>query len=126
LKLGTILTIILVILAVISVSVVVLGQYQQSREEYRSIAYTYSRITLRYDYSCDENVYGLSIALTNYGEKMVQNFEVSVTNELCVGSIPPLPSMLNSGQSIQFYVYSTEQNGTVSILGNNTDIVIQF
>ena len=125
-KLGTLLTAILIVFASASILLIALGQVQQSRDEYRSIEYSFTRIALRYDYSCDESVYGLSVILSNNGEKLVQNLDVSVTNGLCVGSVPPLPSFLNPGQSIQFYIYSSSPNGTISVTGNNTDLLIHF
>jgi len=126
LKLGTILTAIVVVLASVSALLIVLGQVQENQDEYMSVEYSFSRIALRYDYSCDENVYGLAITLTNNGTKLIQDFNVTITNGLCVGSVPPLPSLLSPGQSIQFYLYSSSPNGTVSVTGNNTDILIHF
>jgi hypothetical protein len=126
-KLGNILTLIVIASVALAALGLALGQIQLSKEEYQSnIKYQFSRIPLRYDYSCGENVFGLFITLQNNGKKTVQNLQVSVTNELCVGSIPPLPNILNPGQSIQFYVYTTVANGTVSVSGNNTDLFIQF
>jgi hypothetical protein len=125
-KFGNFLTITLVVLASVSLLLIALGQIQQSREEYRSIGYTFTRIALRYDYSCDESVYGLSVDLSNNGGKLIQNLNVSVTNGLCVGSVPPLPGSLYPGQSIQFYIYSSAPNGTISVTGNNTDLLINF
>jgi len=126
LKLSAVLTIIVVVSAVIAVLGFALGQIQFDREQYQDINYQFTRISLRYDYSCDENVYGLSVNLQNNGTKSVQDFQVSVTNELCVGSIPPLPSSLDPGQALQFYVYTTEPNGTVTVSGNNTNVYIRF
>ena len=127
LKLSNVLTIIVVVSAALTVLGFALGQIQFDNEQYQAnIQYQFTRISLRYDYSCDENVFGLYVALQNTGDKIVQNLQVSVTNELCVGSIPPLPSTLDSGQSIKFYVYSTEPNGTVTVSGNNTYVYIRF
>ena len=125
-KFGKFLTITVVVLASFSILVIVLGQIEQSREEYQSLGYSFTRIALRYDYSCDESVYGLSVDLSNNGEKLVQNLSVSVTNGLCVGSVPPLPGSLSPGQSIQFYIYTSAPNGTISVTGNNTDLLINF
>ena len=126
-KLSNVLTIIVVVSAAIAVLGFVLGQIQFDQEQYQAnIKFQFTRISLKYDYSCDENVYGLYVILQNTGNKIVQNFEVSVTNALCVGSVPPLPSALDPGQSIKFYVYSTEPNGTVTVSGNNTDVYIRF
>jgi hypothetical protein len=127
LNLGTVLTIILVASACITVLGFLLGQIQFNREEYQSeMRYSFTRIPLRYDYSCDEDVYGLYVNLSNNGSKMVQGLQASITNALCVGGTPPLPSVLKPNQSIQFYVYSTEQNGTLTVSGNNTDVFIRF
>ena len=127
LKLSNVLTVIVVVSAAIAVLGFALGQIQYDNEQYQAnIEYQFSRISLRYDYSCDENVYGLYVTLRNNGDKIVQNLQVSVTNELCVGSIPPLPSTLNPGHPIKFYVYTTEPNGTITVSGNNTDVFIRF
>jgi hypothetical protein len=126
-KLGNLLSIILVVIACSAVAVIALGQVLQNEDAYQSnIRYSFTRLYLNYDYSCDENVYGLYVDIINGGNKMVQNLSVSVTNELCVGSIPPLANALDAGQSIKFYIYTTEPNGTVSVTGNNTDLVIRF
>jgi hypothetical protein len=127
LKLSNVLTIVVVVSAAIAILGFALGQIQYDNEQYQAnIRYQFTRISLRYDYSCDENVYGLYVNLQNNGSKIVQNLQVSVTNELCVGSIPPLPGTLDPGQSIQFYVYTTEPNGTITVSGNNTEVFIRF
>jgi hypothetical protein len=127
LKLSNVLTIIVVVSAALAVLGFALGQIQFDNEQYQAdINYQFTRISLRYDYSCDENVFGLYVTLQNNGDKIVQNLQVGVTNELCVGSIPPLPGALNPGQSIKFYVYTTEPNGTITVSGNNTDVYIRF
>jgi len=124
---SNLLTILLVASAFVAVLVFALGQIQTNNDEYQSyIKYSTSKLSLGYDYSCDQSVYGLFVNLTNSGHKTIDNFQVSVTNELCVGGVPSLPVALNSGQSIQFYVYTTEQNGTLSITGNNTNLFIRF
>ena len=124
-KLATLLTVVLVVLASISI-IVLMKEQSETSSEYQSISYSFARISLRYDYSCDENVYGLYIGLTNNGSKFVQNLTVSVTNGLCVGSVPPLPSFLSQRQTIHFYVYTSSPNGTISVTGNNTDFSIRF
>jgi hypothetical protein len=127
LKLGNVLTILLILVVASTVIVLVLGQVEQNANEYQSyIKFSYSRLYLTYDYSCDQNVYGLYLTLTNAGSKMVSNFSVSVSNALCVGSVPPLPSTFYPSQSLKFYVYSADQNGTVSIMGNNTNLLVSF
>jgi hypothetical protein len=126
-KLGNVLTVTLVAFACIAVFGVALGQIQISGEEYQSnISYSFTRLSLMYDYSCDQNVYGLHVFLKNNGVKSVQNLEVAITNALCVGSIPPLATSLSQGQSIQFYLYTTVPNGTITVTGNNTDLFIHF
>jgi hypothetical protein len=127
LKLGNVLTIVVVITACVAILGFALGQIQYNNEEYQSyIKYSFTRIALKYDYSCDENVYGLYLNLVNNGDRIVQDFQVSVTNALCVGSVPPLPNSLNPGQSVKFYVYTTAPNGTITVTGNNTNLFIRF
>lgn len=126
-KLSNALTIIVVILTIGTVAVFMLGQSGLRREEYRSnLKYSYTREVPTYDYSCAENVYGLYVILTNTGAKIVDNLSVSITNPLCVGSVPPLPASLDPNQTIKLYLYSDFQNGTVTISGNNTDLQIAF
>ena len=125
--LSKILTITVFVLALITVSVVSYNQFQASRNSYNSeIKYSFSRFPLAYDYSCSENDYQIHFAITNTGDKNITNFSVSVTNPLCVGGNPLLPSMLKALSTVSFYVQSTNPNGTLTLSGNNTLVQIKF
>lgn len=127
LRFGNILSVILIVIAASTAAVILLGQIGLNANEYQSeIKYSYSRVNLSYDYSCEENVFGLYLVVTNAGQKTVENLSVYVTNALCVGSVPPLTNTLYPNQSLKFYVYSSAQNGTVTIMGNNTDLLVRF
>ena len=124
---SNILTLALIVLAISGTVVFVLGQNQFDSTEYAShIKYTFTRLSLRYDYSCDQNVYGLFLILKNAGSKNVENLSIAVSDELCVGSIPPIQTELRSNQSVDLYIYSTAPNGTVSVTGNDTNLFIRF
>ncbi|MDA4111602.1 MAG: hypothetical protein OK439_03625 [Thaumarchaeota archaeon] len=126
-KLGHFLTIVVVALAATSLTALILGQYAQNSRDYgQSIENSFSRIALRYDYSCDENVYGFYVVLMNSGLKEVRNLSISITNPLCVGAVPILPESLPPGQSLKIYLYSTVQNGTIIFGGNDTQLAIHF
>lgn len=51
---------------------------------------------------------------------------VSVTNALCVGAIPQLPDSLVPSQQLAVDIYTTSVNGTITITGNNTVLLVQF
>ncbi|MFI5420753.1 MAG: hypothetical protein ACHQ1H_07265 [Nitrososphaerales archaeon] len=122
-----VLTIAVVAVGVLSAGFLILGQFLQNTANYGDeISYSFSRISLRYDYSCDENVYGIYLVLNNSGLRTVQGLSLSITNELCLGSIPPIPSSFLPQQSLKLYLYSTSVNGTITISGNNTMIMIPF
>ena len=126
-KLGQLLTIAVVVIVSISLMAPISLQFVQNRSNYAPyMRYSLSRIPLRYDYSCDESVYGLYLVLNNSGLKVVQNLSLSITNQLCVGAIPPVPDSLLPGQTLKVYLYSTAQNGTITIRGNETEVLIQF
>ena len=126
-KLGRILTIILVVLIASTAVVLGIGYYQQVQAAYQSnLKYSFSRIVLQFDYSCDTNVTGLYLSLTNAGTKVVQDLNIQITNPLCVGAVPPLPSSLNASQTIKMYLYTTVPNGTITVTGNNTVLSIKF
>jgi len=113
--------------AVIAFGGVVLGQVLQDTPNYGTeLRYSLERIQLRYDYSCDENVYGLYLVLNNSGPKTVSSLSITLTNELCVGAIPSIPNTLSANESLKIYLYSTESNGTITISGNNTELNIGF
>jgi hypothetical protein len=107
-------------------SVIYVQSYIAGNAYGASIKYTISRDQPGYDYSCDEPVYGIYVSLSNNGTKTVSYFSVAITNPLCAGSVPPLPSDLTQFQALKFYVYSTAPNGTVTISGNNTLVEIKF
>ncbi len=114
----------LVVVILVSVAVI---EYQMSVQDYgREIVVSFSRVALRYDYSCNEPVYGLYITVLNNGSKAVSNFNVSVSNALCVGALPALASVLMPFHSIKFYAYSSSANGTLIISGNNTFVAVSF
>ena len=126
-KLGRLLTIAVVVIVSISLTALISEQFVQNRSNYAPyMRYSLSRIPLRYDYSCNENVYGLYLVLNNSGLKVVQNISLSITNQLCVGAIPPIPDSILPGQTLKVYLYSTSENGTISISGNETELLIQF
>lgn len=121
------LTIVVVAGALLSLGGVILGQVLQTTPNYGSqLRYSLKRIQLRYDYSCDENVYGLYIVLNNSGPKTVSGLSITMTNELCVGAIPPIPNALTAQGSLKLSLYSTASNGTIMISGNNTQLNIAF
>lgn len=114
-------------LAISSVTLFVTVELIQSQMSYQSnLVYSLSKTTLDYDYSCDQQVYDLNLNLLNNGSKYVSNFEISVTNELCVGAVPPLPNVLNPHQKLSLDLYTTSLNGTITITGNNTVLLIRF
>jgi hypothetical protein len=126
-KLSQMLTIVVVAGAVLALGGVILGQVLQNTPNYGSqLRYSLKRIQLRYDYSCDENVYGLYLVLNNTGPETVSGLSIAMTNELCVGAIPSIPNTLASQGSLKLYLYSTASNGTIMISGNNTQLIIAF
>jgi hypothetical protein len=112
---------------VISAGAVILGQFLLNSPNYGpELRYSLTRIPLRNDYSCDQNVYGLYLVLNNSGPKTVEGLSIVLTNELCVGAIPTIPASLSPGNSLKVYLYSTAGNGTITISGNQTQLNIQF
>lgn len=91
-----------------------------------SIEYKLSKQTESYDYSCNEPLFPIYLQLSNNGSKVVEDLSISITNGLCKGAVPPLPSSMNPGQSLQIYLYTTKQNGTITISGNYTTIYVDF
>ncbi|MDG6997449.1 MAG: hypothetical protein JRN52_16160 [Nitrososphaerota archaeon] len=126
-KVERVLTALLVVVAIAALALVVSSQVEQARIEYNiSIEYSLSKQGGNFDYSCDEPFYSVFLRVSNNGSKVVNDFTISISNGLCKGAVPPLPSSLNSGQSIQIYLYTTKQNGTITISGNNTLIYVNF
>lgn len=121
------LTALLVVAALAALALVVSAQVEQTRAEYNSsIDYSLNKQEGNFDYSCDEPFYSIFLRVLNNGSKLVDGFAISISNGLCKGAVPPLPSSLNSGQSIQIYLYTTKENGTITISGNNTLIYVNF
>ena len=118
-------TIAVIVFALVAISVE--SQMIITRENYgQSLRYSLAKTELGFDYSCDEPVYSLLLSLTNAGSKSVDNFLVSVTNPLCVGAVSQVPSVLASGQSLELEIYSVSLNGTVTVSGNHTMLLITF
>src|SRR5438477_10635533 len=119
-RLSQILTIVIVVVSAISIGTIVLGQSVKNTSNYGpELRHSFTRIQLRYDYSCHQNVYGIYLILNNSGPETVQGLSFAITNELCVGAIPAIPSSLSPGASLKVYLYSTAGNGTITISGNH-------
>lgn len=126
-RLSRILTIAVMILAIVTVSAVSYNLLRASDNSYNlEIKYSFSRYPLVYDYSCGENDYQLYFAISNTGEMNVENLSATVTHPLCVGGNPILAPTLNASSSVDFYVQTTNPNGTLTISGNNTLVRIRF
>jgi hypothetical protein len=127
LKVERFLTILVVAAAVAALTLVYFEQMEGIQQSYNSeIGFSVSKEQGSFDYSCDQPFYGLYLKVSNEGSKVVSDFSISITNPLCKGAVPPLPSELLPSHSIAIYLYSTEQNGTVTISGNNTMIFLKF
>ncbi len=127
LEFGKILTIMLIAFAIVGVGLFVWNESNQSQMSYqRYLNYSLTKTKLSYDYSCDQQVYSLDMVLTNDGNKLVSDLSVSVTNALCVGAIPQLPDSLVPSQQLAVDIYTTSVNGTITITGNNTVLLVQF
>jgi hypothetical protein len=121
------LTFVLVATAVVALGLFYFGQLESIQQNYNSeIGLSISRERESFDYSCDKPVYGLYLKITNTGQKVVNDLSVSITNPICAGSVPPIIPQLLPLQSQGIYVYSTAQNGTLTISGNNTMIFLKF
>ena len=126
-ELGRILSILLILFVVAGVGLFVWNEVNQSQLSYQNhLDYSVTKTILSYDYSCDQQVYGLNMVLSNNGSKLVNDLSVSLTNELCVGAIPPLPDSLAPHQQLTFDIYTTSVNGTITITGNNTVLLVRF
>jgi hypothetical protein len=127
LRLGDILTAILISFALVGVGLFVFNQMNQAQMSYQShLDYSVSKAILSYDYSCDQQVYSLNFLLSNNGSKLVNNLAISVTNPLCVGAVPPLPPALAPHQQLMLDLYTTSQNGTITVMGNDTVLLVRF
>ena len=126
-RLSKILTIAVMVLAIITVLVVSYNLLEASKNSYNSqIESSFSRSPLVYDYSCGENDYQIHFTITNTGVKNVEHLSVTVTNPICVGGNPVVPASLNASSTLNFYVQTTNQNGTLTISGNNTLVQVKF
>jgi hypothetical protein len=123
-----ILTYAVVAVAISAAAGLAFSQFESASNSYsQEIAYSVQRLAPTYDYSCNEPVYGIHVTLKNNGTKTVSDFNVAISNPLCVESVPStLPSELAPQSSINFYVSSTGPNGTVTVSGNNTLVEIRF
>ena len=126
-QIGRLLTFLVVIMGVALVGSLIYVNFVAVQNAYDgSIKYNVSKLPPGYDYSCDEPVYELYVVISNNGSKTVSDFAVSISNPLCKGAIPPLPGLFLPSQQIKFYAFSSVQNGTLTISGNNTMIQINF
>ena len=126
-SLSRILSFAAIAVAIAATLVVVLSLQEVATNSYNSeISYSETKITPSYDYSCNEPVQGVYLVVSNNGQKSVDGFSVSVSSPLCAGSVPPLPNSLAPMAQIKFYVYSSKMNGTVTIQGNDTLLVVKF
>ena len=124
---GKILTIMLITFLIVGVGLFVWNESNQSLLSYqRYLSYSLTKTKLSYDYSCDQQVYSLNIVLTNDGDKLVNDLSASVTNALCVGAIPQMPDSLAPSQQLAVDIYTTGVNGTITVTGNNTVLLVQF
>jgi hypothetical protein len=126
LKFSRVLSVVLIAFAIVGVALLVLDEMNQPPSYQRELDYSLTKTKLGYDYSCDQQVYSLDMVLTNEGSKLVNDLGVSLTNELCVGAIPQLPNSISPGQKIAIEMYTTSVNGTVTIIGNNTVLLVRF
>jgi hypothetical protein len=110
----------------ISVAVLLIFNVAFVQNYSKNVIVSFTRQPPSYDYSCGEPVDGLFIVIRNVGPKDVSDLSVTVTNKLCAGSIPTLPSNIPPHQLIMFYVYSTKPNGTLVITGNETYVSLNF
>lgn len=121
------LTMAVVAVGVISVSIFAVTQYQYAMESYQgNIVYSIQRMPVLYDYSCDENIYEIGLSVLNNGTKLVTGLSFSISNAICVGSVSNYSSTLDPRQSMTVDLYSSVQNGTITVTGNNTILLVHF
>ncbi|MGI0078425.1 MAG: hypothetical protein ACRECH_02265 [Nitrososphaerales archaeon] len=126
-QIGKALTVVVAIMGVALVGSLIYVNYFAAQDAYNmSIKYSVSKLPASYDFSCDEPVYGLYVVISNNGTKTVADFSVSISNPLCKAAVPPLSNALLPSQQAMFYVYSSQQDGTLTISGNNTLVEINF
>jgi hypothetical protein len=125
--LSRVLTIVLIFVAISATGTAAYSYYTSTSNSYSpNLKIRYSKLAPQYDYSCLQPIQGIYVVLNNSGDKSIQDFSVSVSNPLCKGAVPPLPSQLKENASLDFYVYSTETNGTITVSGNNTLLLVKF
>jgi hypothetical protein len=122
------LTIGVIALAIIAVSILAYTQFNIITNSYSSkIRVTFVRSPETYDYSCGESDYQLYFVVDNIGSKSVADLSLSITNPLCSGGVPPnLPKILGASSTLSFEAQSSNQNGTLTITGNNTLVEVNF
>ena len=126
-SLSRILTITLAVVAIAAVSVTIYIAEENVINSYSSeISYQITKLPVAYDYTCDANNQEVNVVLTNKGTKVVADFSVSVTNPVCAGAVPELPSAFNQSSTLKFSVFSTNTNGTITVAGNYTLVSINF
>ena len=125
--LSKVLTITVIALAVVAVSAVAYSQLLAARDSYNSaISVSFHKSPATYDYSCGESDYQVYFTVRTTGPKTVADLSVAVTDPLCVGAVPVLANILNASSEISFYVQSAAENGTLTISGNNTLVLVKF
>ncbi|HZW58550.1 MAG TPA: hypothetical protein VFF30_19850 [Nitrososphaerales archaeon] len=126
-SLGRILSFAAVTFAIAAALIIVLSVQEAAINSYNGeISFSATKISPSYDYSCDEPVQGIYLVISNDGPKAVSDFSVSISSPLCTGSVPTLPKILGPQSSIKFYIYSSKTNGTVTIQGNDTLLIVKF
>ncbi len=126
-QIGRLLTLSVVIMGIVLVGSLIYVNYVTVENAYDgALKYSISKQPPGYDYSCDEPVYELYVTLSNNGTKTVSDFLVSVSNPLCKAAVPPLPTVFPPADQLKFYVFSSQENGTLTISGNNTLVQINF
>jgi hypothetical protein len=106
----------------ITYSLILAGQNSYNND----IHVSFSKSPATYDYSCGTNDYQIYFVLKNLGTKVVTGLSISITSPLCVGSVPSLPTTLDASSSLSFEAETTSENGTLTISGNNTYVLINF
>ena len=116
------------IVLVLGASVVFAVSYIEfSKSNYKdSIKYSLTENQIGFDYSCNERVYSLYLVLTNDGPKLIQNLSISVTNGICEGAVPPIPTSLPPFRNVSLHLYTNTQRGSITVSGNNTLLTIKF
>jgi hypothetical protein len=127
LSFSRVLTIAVIVLAIIALSAFAYATYLTSIYSYNSaIQYSFTKSPSSYDYSCDVNDTQIFFTIKNSGTKNIVGLSLSITNPLCVGSLPVEPSVFNASSSLNFFAQSTSVNGTLTLSGNNTYVPINF